>query len=60
MAIRSLSLEAFSKSADNKRPSPPNCAGRRNQYGGSSEYSEYETSWPFSTFLEPTKRFVAL
>jgi hypothetical protein len=53
-------LEAFSKSADNKRPSPPNCAGRRNRCGGSSEYSEYETSWPFSTFLEPTKRFVAL
>jgi hypothetical protein len=59
-AITSLSSEAISEGADNKRRSLPNCGGRRERDKENSGFAECETSWPFSIFPEPTKRFVAL
>jgi hypothetical protein len=55
-----LSSEVFSEGADNKRRSLPNCGGRRERDKENSGFAECETSWPFSIFPEPTKRFVAL
>jgi hypothetical protein len=55
-----LSSEVFSEGADNKRRSLPNYAGRRNESDVSFDGAKHETSWSFSTFSEPTKRFVAL
>jgi hypothetical protein len=59
-AITSLSSEVFSEGADNKRRTLPNYAGRRNESDVSFDGAKHETSWSFSTFSEPTKRFVAL
>jgi hypothetical protein len=55
-----VSSERFSEGPHNKRGSLPNCAGRRKESDENFGGTKHETSGPFSTFSEPTKRFVAL